>query len=65
MVAFEIGHVVIYESSNCGSMQMKIVNVGEAGRLDLESEIGGKKNKADPERCSLVEAEIPASKHAE
>ena len=62
MVAFEIGDVVIYETSNCGSAQMKIVNVGGDGRLDLECEKGGKKNKADPERCSLVEAEIPASK---
>ena len=61
MVAFEIGDVVIYDTTNCGSLQMKIVNVGGDGRLDLESEKGWKKNKADPERCSLVEAEIPAS----
>ena len=62
MVAFEIGDGVIYETTCGGSLQMKIVSVGGDGRLDLECEKGGKKNKADPERCSLVEAEIPASK---
>ena len=60
MVAFEIGNVIIYETSNGGSVQMKIVNVGGDGRLDLECEKGGK-NKADPERSRLVKAEIPAS----
>ena len=48
MNAFEIGDVVIYETSNCGSAQMKIVNVGEDGRLDLESEKGGKRARPTP-----------------
>ena len=48
MVGFEIGDVAIYESNTSGSVQMKIVNVGGDGRLDLECEKAGKRTRPTP-----------------